>query len=342
MSRQSNTPTVAVIIPFYNGSAWIERALASVMRQTIKAAEVIVVNDGSRVDEREALGALQSQYDFLIIDKENGGQSSARNLGVERSSSDLISFLDQDDFYPDKHIEWLLKAIPEKPFREWAFVYGDVSIADESGHISQKYFHEETQPYRHPLHGTVQEILGSGDMFILPSATLISRKTFLSVGGFDTQFIGYEDDDLFLRFMRADCSYSYTPYPVLIWCQRPTSTSYTVHMSRSRLHYLKRVIGFYGHPGAEIWRFGQTPYDGVVATRARINDEVGDFLPKYMIPRFGHVFYREAFAAKQDRSEKFSELFGIFSEYVDLVISDPTVPSATKSEVLGQLKELGG
>lgn len=66
-------PTVAVIIPFYNGARWIERAVKSVAEQTVKADEFIVVNDGSRPDERSILDLLAEKYDFRILDKENGG-----------------------------------------------------------------------------------------------------------------------------------------------------------------------------------------------------------------------------------------------------------------------------
>ena len=86
-----------LVIPFYNGADFIERAVKSVFNQTVPADEVVVVNDGSRPEEREALGALAGRYPFRIVDKENGGQGSARNAGVAVSRSDYICFLDQDD-----------------------------------------------------------------------------------------------------------------------------------------------------------------------------------------------------------------------------------------------------
>jgi cellulose synthase/poly-beta-1,6-N-acetylglucosamine synthase-like glycosyltransferase len=67
--RKSDKPTVVVIIPFYNGSKWIERAVESVHRQTVPPDEFIIVNDGSQPEERQALDNLSDKYLFKIIDK---------------------------------------------------------------------------------------------------------------------------------------------------------------------------------------------------------------------------------------------------------------------------------
>ena len=127
-------PSVVVVIPFYNGADFIERSVKSVFNQTVPADEVIVVNDGSRPEEREALGALAGRYPFRIVDKENGGQGSARNAGVAASRSDYLCFLDQDDFYLPNHIEILVGAIPAGDAR-FGFVYADLYEADVDGNV---------------------------------------------------------------------------------------------------------------------------------------------------------------------------------------------------------------
>lgn len=206
--------TVSVIIPYYNGSKWIERALASIAEQTMPATEVIVVNDGSREDERIALGKLADRYTFHIIDKSNGGQGSARNAGVASASADYICFLDQDDFYLPDHIEVLVKAIPTKDHR-FGFVYGDAIEADGDGNVLRSSMVKDHNPIHQKR--TIIEMLGS-DMFVLPSASLIDKKAFLAVDGFDPRFTGYEDDDLFMRLFRKGYTNYFIDRPVYVWC----------------------------------------------------------------------------------------------------------------------------
>jgi GT2 family glycosyltransferase len=76
---------------------------------------------------------------------------------------------------------------------------------------------------------------------VLPSATLISKKAYLAVGGFDEQFSGYEDDDLFLRLFRAGYSNYFIDTPVVVWCINTESTSFSIRMSNSRLLYFTKL-----------------------------------------------------------------------------------------------------
>jgi glycosyltransferase involved in cell wall biosynthesis len=82
------SPTVAVVIPFHNGSDWIERALKSAANQTRPPKEVIVVDDGSIELESAKLAGLRAKYSFEIFSQVNAGQSAARNLGACRADSD--------------------------------------------------------------------------------------------------------------------------------------------------------------------------------------------------------------------------------------------------------------
>jgi len=184
------TPAVAVVIPYYNGAAFIERALRSVYAQSMPAAEVVVVNDGSLPQEREALYQLQPRYGFTLIDQANGGQSAARNAGVAASSAPYICFLDQDDFYLEHHIRILARAIPGDDPR-LGYVYGDLWEADGQGRIIRHGMVKDSG--KHPKQDLFDML--RKDMFVLPSAALIHRAAFEAVGGFDPQFTGYEDDD---------------------------------------------------------------------------------------------------------------------------------------------------
>ncbi len=235
-----NTASIAVIIPYYNGSKTIERALKSVFTQTIAAFECIVVNDGSKPDERQALELLQQNYSFTIIDQTNQGQSSARNTGVAATKADYICFLDQDDFYFPEHNEVLLNIVPEQKAR-FGFVYANISEADGEGHIIDTHM-LRSQKGTHPKFGPIINLLKL-NLFILPSATLIAKKAYETVGGFDPQFIGYEDDDLFIRLIRAGFDHNYIDHPVTAWCVSSQSTSQNrIKMGRSCFKFFQKLI----------------------------------------------------------------------------------------------------
>ena len=100
---------LSVVIPVYNVEKYLERCVESVMRQTYKNIEVILVNDGSTDGSLEVCKNLQKKYPKLIIvDKPNGGLSSARNAGVKASHGDYIAFLDSDDWVTPDCYEYML------------------------------------------------------------------------------------------------------------------------------------------------------------------------------------------------------------------------------------------
>lgn len=96
-------PEVSVIIPFYEGVDWLKEAVDSVLFQTYKDFEIIVVNDGSP----ENISDFLTQYSNKIkyIEKENGGPSTARNVGIEAATGNFIAFLDSDDRWLQNKLE---------------------------------------------------------------------------------------------------------------------------------------------------------------------------------------------------------------------------------------------
>ncbi len=102
---------VSVIIPFYSNVKWLEEAIDSVLSQTYKDCEVIVINDGSK----ENLDSIVKKYsnDIVFINKENGGPASARNIGIEMAKGKYIAFLDSDDIWLENKLEVQVKYMEE-------------------------------------------------------------------------------------------------------------------------------------------------------------------------------------------------------------------------------------
>lgn len=298
---------VACIIPYYNGSEFIERALISVFQQTLPCDEVIIVDDGSRTEELSFLKELNKKYNFLLISKRNGGQGSARNAGVAASNSKYICFLDQDDFYLPQHNEFLVKGIPSDD-PDFGWVYGDLREADGDGLIVRMSMVKEHSV--HPKHSLIDLI--RNDMFVLPSASLINKKAYQDVGGFDEQFTGYEDDDLFLRLFRKGWSNTFVDKSVTTWCIHGESTSYSVKMSRSRFRYLNKLIQEY-------------PDD---PQKARY------FFRDLIYPRFESLIVSDAIRAHFSQSKDREELAGYLLRFYEICMESPGFPE----EILETLK----
>ncbi len=105
-------PEVSIIVPCYNVENYLEDCISSLLNQTFKDIEIICVNDGSK-DSTPMLLENFSQQDkrIKIINKENGGLSSARNSGIQNASGNFITFIDSDDWVDNNYIEKLYSAI---------------------------------------------------------------------------------------------------------------------------------------------------------------------------------------------------------------------------------------
>ncbi|HAS6863682.1 TPA: glycosyltransferase, partial [Vibrio parahaemolyticus] len=94
---------ISVVIPFYEGKVWLLEAIKSVVNQTYDNIEVFVVNDGSKEDVSDII--YFKHENITLINKENGGAASARNVGIEHSRGKYIAFLDSDDIWSHDKID---------------------------------------------------------------------------------------------------------------------------------------------------------------------------------------------------------------------------------------------
>ena len=183
---------IAVIVPVFNRASLAERALRSVRKQSLAAAEFVVVDDGSS----EAMDALRA--DVLsgggrwITLPENRGPAAARNAGVAETSSPWITFLDSDDEWASWKLERQLA---------WHQSHPDMRISQ-----AQDQWFRKGEAILRPSHWQMQE----GDLFaesvercsITPSAVMLHRTIWDELGGFDERFRVCEDYELWLRLTR--------------------------------------------------------------------------------------------------------------------------------------------
>lgn len=112
--NELNDCLVSVIVPAYNVEKYIEQCIRSILKQSYKQLEVIVVDDGSTDSTGEILKQMQKDDDRLIaISQENCGVSCARNKGIEKASGDYLVFVDGDDYLASDCIFYLLQLVLE-------------------------------------------------------------------------------------------------------------------------------------------------------------------------------------------------------------------------------------
>ena len=237
---QSNR--ISAIIPLYNGAAYIKEALRSVLDQERPADEIIVVDDGSTDNEAGAdiVREMAKSFPITLLTKQNGGQGSSRNYGIAHSSGNLIALLDQDDAWYPHHLRELERPFLDYNSRTLGWAYSNLDEMRADGIMLNHSVLDLIPNLEHPKKSLFRCI--SNDLFILPGASIISREAFESVGGFDEQFVGYEDDDLFLRLFMAGYRNVYIDEPLTKWRMHAASTSFTEKMAASRARYFSKLI----------------------------------------------------------------------------------------------------
>ncbi len=103
---------LSVIVPVWNTAKYLPKCLDSIINQSLKDIEIIVVNDGSSDNSVEVIKKYVKKYKdrIIFLDKENGGQGSARNLGIKHAKGDYIGFVDSDDFIESTMYEEMYKS----------------------------------------------------------------------------------------------------------------------------------------------------------------------------------------------------------------------------------------
>lgn len=102
---------ISIVLPVYNGEKSVENAIQSVLQQSYRNYELIVVDDGSTDKTNEIISKFKNQEKIRIIKKDNGGVSSARNAGINRVTGDYLMFLDSDDKLMDNCLDTLVHYI---------------------------------------------------------------------------------------------------------------------------------------------------------------------------------------------------------------------------------------
>lgn len=151
---------VSVVIPVYNVEQYIEECLVSAIRQTLRDIEIICVNDGTKDDSMRIVRQYAKEDErIIIIDKENGGLSSARNAGIRQAQGEYIYFLDSDDYIAENMLEVLYDECCKY---ELDNIYFDAESFFESKELEIKHKHYKDY-YRRP--SMFEDVVSGPELF---------------------------------------------------------------------------------------------------------------------------------------------------------------------------------
>lgn len=168
-------PLISIIIPVYNIKDYLERCVRSVCAQTYENLEILLVDDGS-FDGTEKLCDKLAEEDVRIrvFHKQNGGSSSARNLGISLAKGEFLGFVDSDDYIDDSMYELLMAALTQQ---EAAIAQIGRDEVDEKGNRLPDICQPPPEPVYIPSHDFIRELLmHRGDCSFCTK--LIARKLF--------------------------------------------------------------------------------------------------------------------------------------------------------------------
>lgn len=187
-------PKVSVIIPTYNCGQYICQAVDSVLAQTYRDFELVVVDDGSTDNTRELL--MQFGKNLRYIYQENKGMTAARNTGIKNSSGEYIAFLDSDDIWLPNKLERQVKLLDEAP--EVGLVYCWHYYIDEQGNRC-KFWNNEVGRSFESGSRLFEKLIERNVISGGGSTPVIRRECLAKSGMFDEALSYCGDWDLWLR-----------------------------------------------------------------------------------------------------------------------------------------------
>ena len=178
-------PLVSIVIPVYNGANYIREAIDSALAQTYENIEILVINDGSR-DDNETENIVLSYGDKVrYCKKENGGVSSALNVGIANMRGEYFSWLSHDDLYTLDKIEKEINALGNHGVDNALVYCGDDQINKDSVRIKKAKKRKGIRFGLNAWHKSLNSMLRHGSYN--GCALLIPKKVLDEVGGFDEE-----------------------------------------------------------------------------------------------------------------------------------------------------------
>jgi len=233
-------PTFSVVIPVYNGAGTIARAIESVLAQTYRASELIVVDDGSTDETARVVAGFGQQV--ISLYQANAGVSAARNNAARSAKGEWLAFLDADDWYYPDRLRWHAEWIERDPGLD--FLTGDYDYRRPDGSVISRSM-EITEAGARLLakaNGARKVVMSTEEMLLFvenhfgDTHTLsVPRSTFMRLGGYPVGQAVCEDVNFLIRLCAISNRVGVICEPMGTYLIHPESATRTNRLRSQRL-----------------------------------------------------------------------------------------------------------
>jgi len=218
---------VSVVMSVYNGEAYLEAAIESVLRQSLDSFEFVIVDDGSTDGSNRIIQQFARNYNnIVLIEQENRGLPAALNRGIEQARHELIARMDADDIMMPVRLERQLVFLEQN--KDVTVACSHVQLINSDGRIVG-----ESRPELPPPSSVGRFVA------FTHSSVMMRKQDVLSAGGYRDEFFYAEDQDLWARLLVRGCRFAVQPECLMM--HRVHSSSISMH-NLARQHLLCELV----------------------------------------------------------------------------------------------------
>ncbi|MER2152809.1 MAG: ATP-grasp fold amidoligase family protein [Solibacillus sp.] len=197
-------PLVSIIVPTFNRAQLVKEAISSVLNQTYRNFEIIVIDDNSTDNTAELISKINDGRIYYFRLNKNQGAPAARNLGLKKASGQLIAFLDSDDQWVSKKLEKQIALFERE--QQIGLVYTGI-----------KFINSQFERILVPkVRGDISKSILKKN-YVGPTSSVVIKKALIDeVGGFDVTLPSCQDWDLFIRIGQV-CEIDYIAEPLVLY-----------------------------------------------------------------------------------------------------------------------------
>ena len=213
-------PLVSVVIPTWNRAGLIVRAINSVLSQTYSNWELIIVDDGSTDNTDEVVKKFQendTRIRFIKHEKNSGGNSVPKNIGIKNAAGEYIAFLDSDDEYLPEKMEKQINLFNKSEIKNLGFVGCNNFRINGETSLETKILDK----------GNIYEKLLHNYFITTPGIIMIKREVLNKIGKFDENLKFSNDTDFFIRIAKSGFNFYFVDEPLFKYHEHNSSMTNT-------------------------------------------------------------------------------------------------------------------